>query len=85
MMPMLINLSFVLSVIISYFLLQAVGRRIIMLAGIKVGGVANMFMALGFFIMDQAMAGTILLFIGVFLYGFNYGLTIGPVGWLYIA
>ena len=52
MMPMLINLSVVLGAILSYFLLQAIGRRIIMLVGVKVAGVANMFVAIGFFIID---------------------------------
>lgn len=84
MTPMLINFCVVPAAIISYFLFQGVGRRIIMLVGLLIAGVANMLIALGFFIIDQSLAGSILMFIGVFLFAINFGLTTGPVVWLYI-
>jgi hypothetical protein len=83
-MPSLINFCAFIFTFFSYFLLKAVGRRIILLVGTTIAGVTSMLIAVGFFIKDQRIIRNIFLYIGIFLFVINFGLTLGPVIWLYV-
>ena len=55
-----------------------------MLVGSSVSFVANSIVGIGFYIRDVTVAGKVLLYIGVFLFIINFGLTLGPVIFIYI-
>jgi hypothetical protein len=82
-MPSLIVLCLVFSTIGSYFLLIRIGRRPIIFVGTIVSFFANMLIAIGFINKDQ-INGRAIIYFGIFVFIINFGLTIGPVIWLYI-
>jgi SP family sugar:H+ symporter-like MFS transporter len=84
-MPSIINFIIIPAIVASYFLLQSVGRRPILFYGTLVAGISNLIIAIAFSIQNSDHAtSTILLFIGFFLFMIDFGLSLGPVVYLYI-
>jgi hypothetical protein len=82
-MPTIINLLEFLGTFFSFFLLHRVGRRTILLYGSVIAGVANLVVMVGYFTRDSAV-GQAFLLAGLFVFVIDFGLTIGPVTWIYI-
>lgn len=84
--PFILNFLTFLGAFFSIFLLVRFGRRPILQAGTFVLTVTLIFITVGFFILDSAYtAGTVLIIIGLLVYMFTFGATLGSVIWLYIA
>lgn len=83
-MPTLINLLELLATFFSFFLLHRVGRRKVLLYGSLIGGIANLIIMFGYFTKDDTSYGTALLLVGIFVFIVNFGLTLGPVAWIFI-
>ncbi len=84
--PMLINLEQVLTSLIVSYLLASVGRKKILLIGTMVGAISNGIIGIGFFIHDSnADVGNVFILFGLVVFMANFGLSLGPVVWLYIA
>lgn len=70
--------------IVSY-LLSRIGRKTILQFGTAVGAVSNGIIATGFFIHDSnTTLGNVLILTGLVIYMANFGVSLGPVVWLYI-
>jgi MFS family permease len=83
LMPSLINLEQVLATFVTSYLLTRFGRRTILLYGALFEGIACGFVMIGFFIKDTS-GGQSLILLGLFLFTAVFGLSLGPVVWLYI-
>jgi len=67
------------------YLLSRIGRKVILQYGTFVGGVSNAIVAIGFFIKDSNDGlGSGLILFGLVVFMANFGLSLGPVVWLYI-
>lgn len=67
------------------YLLSRLGRRTILLFGTLFEGIACILISVGFFIKDNnSSASEIMILIGLFFYMAVFGLSLGPVVWLYI-
>ena len=84
LMPSLINLIQVLTTFFTSYLLTRFGRKILLLMGALLEGVACAIVMIGFFIKDDSSAGEALILVGLFLFMAVFGLSLGPVVWLYI-
>lgn len=83
--PMLINLEQVLTSLIVSYLLSRIGRKMILLIGTIVGAISTGIIAIGFFIHDgNADFGNVFILFGLVIFMANFGLSLGPVVWLYI-
>lgn len=83
--PMLINLEQVLTSLIVSYLLKSVGRKTILQIGTIVGAVSTGIIGIGFFIHDSnADIGNVFILLGLVVFMANFGLSLGPVVWLYI-
>lgn len=66
-------------------LLAKLGRRTILLFGTLFEGLACALISIGFFIKDSdSSASEAMILIGLFFYMAVFGLSLGPVVWLYI-
>lgn len=84
--PIILNFETLLGAIFSIFLLVKLGRKTILQAGTFILTVSLIFITVGFFIIDIAYTpGTALILIGLVVYMFTFGATLGSVIWLYIA
>jgi MFS family permease len=83
-MPSLINLEQVLATFVTSYLLTKFGRRTILLYGALFEGISCGLVMVGFFIKDSTPAGETLILLGLFLFMAVFGLSLGPVVWLYI-
>lgn len=68
----------------SYFLLTSIGRRKILISGSLISGISNIMIMIGYFFKDGYDFGVPILLVGIFLFIINFGLTLGPVTWIYI-
>ncbi len=67
------------------YLLSRLGRRTILLFGTLLEGIACILISVGFFIKDNnSSASEVMILIGLFFYMAVFGLSLGPVVWLYI-
>jgi MFS family permease len=67
------------------YLLSRLGRRTILLFGTLFEGIACILISVGFFIKDNnSSASEVMILIGLFFYMAVFGLSLGPVVWLYI-
>lgn len=86
-MGVIVNFESFLGTFITGFLLATFGRKTILQIGTFLEGVANIFAAVGFFIWnytDQIKLAEALVLLGLFLYMGVFGVSLGPVVWLYI-
>lgn len=84
LMPSLINFEQVLATFATSYLLTKFGRRTILLYGALFEGIACGLVMIGFFIKDSTPGGESLILIGLFMFMAVFGLSLGPVVWLYI-
>lgn len=83
-MPSLINFEQVLATFVTSYLLTKFGRKTILLFGALFEGIACGLIMIGFLIQDSSPAGEPLILMGLFLFMAVFGLSLGPVVWLYI-
>lgn len=84
--PAILNFLTLLGAVLSIYLLVRFGRKTILQAGTFILTCSLLFITIGFFIIDAAfMPGTVLIMIGLLVYMFTFGATLGSVIWLYIA
>lgn len=85
LMPSLINLEQVLATFLTSYLLTKFGRKIILLIGALGEGIACGIIMIGFFVQDdQPQVSESLVLVGLFMFMAVFGLSLGPVVWLYI-
>lgn len=70
---------------ISSFLLTKYGRKTILQVGTLGAAVANVVIAFGYFISDSHPSLSVgLILLALFYYMANFGLSLGPIVWMYI-
>lgn len=84
LMPSLINLEQVLATFVTSYLLTKLGRRTILLYGALFEGIACGLIMIGFLVGETSDGGKTLILMGLFLFMAVFGLSLGPVVWLYI-
>lgn len=87
LMPSLINFEQVLGTFATGLLLMKFGRKTILQFGTFFEGLADLLVAVGFFIKlgnDDSTFAQALILLGLFLYMGVFGISLGPVVWLYI-
>lgn len=84
--PVVLNFESVLASFIASILLAKLGRKIILQAGTLMAAVTTSMVAIGFLVQsDNLSASNGLIISGLVIYMANFGLSLGPVVWLYIA
>lgn len=82
---MLINLLQCLAPLVVSYLLSKLGRKSILQAGTVFGAITTGIIGVGFFIHDSNTdVGNVFILLGLVLFMANFGLSLGPVVWLYI-
>jgi MFS family permease len=82
---MLINLEQCLAPLVVSYLLSKVGRKTILQFGSIFGAITTGIIGIGFFIHDSNTdVGNVLILSGLVIFMANFGLSLGPVVWLYI-
>lgn len=84
--PVILNLEAVLASVVSSMLLAKLGRKIILQTGTLMSSISIAMVATGFLVKPlQNTAGNGLIIAGLIIFMANFGLSLGPVVWLYIA
>ena len=88
-MPSIINFEQVIGTFITGFLLIKFGRKTILQFGTLAAGIGNVLVFIGFLINGQAKdgessSGQPFILLGLFLYMGVFGISLGPIVWLYI-
>lgn len=86
-MPFLINVEQFIGALAAVFLLIRLGRKTILQFGTLFDGIANILIAVGFLFLDtwnNERVGKDLILAGLFLFMPVFGMTLGPIVWLYI-
>lgn len=87
-MPFLINVEQFIGALAAVFLLIRLGRKTILQFGTLLDGIANILIAVGFLFLDtwnNERVGKDLILAGLFLFMPVFGMTLGPIVWLYIS
>lgn len=84
-LPSIINFVEAPALFVAFVLNHHFGRKSILLFGTTVAFLANLIISIGFYIFKASSAGTVLLYIGIFMFIINFGLTLGPVIFIYIS
>lgn len=84
-MSSLINFEQVLATFITSYLLTKFGRRTILIYGSLFEGISCALVMIGFFVKESSLeTGQALILAGLFMFMAVFGLSLGPVVWLYI-
>lgn len=86
-MGSLINFEQFLGTFVTGILLAKFGRKTILQFGTLLGGIGNLLLTIGFFIKgpsDEGGVGQGIILVGLFLYMAVFGISLGPIVWLYI-
>lgn len=88
-MPSIINFEQVIGTFITGFLLIKFGRKTILQFGTLAGGIGNVLVFIGFFLNGRAddpdsNPGQYFILFGLFIYMGVFGISLGPIVWLYI-
>lgn len=84
--PVILNLESVLAGLVSSLLLMKLGRKIILQGGTFMSAVTLIMVSIGFMIQSTSTStSSIFIITGLVIYMANFGLSLGPVMWLYIA
>lgn len=84
--PIVLTFETLLGALLSIYLLAKLGRRTILQAGTFILAVSTLFITIGFFILHDAYtAGTVLILMGLIVFMFVFGATLGATIWLYTA
>ncbi len=86
LIPVILNLEGVVASFIASLLLAKLGRRIILQAGTFVSALSILAVGIGFMIKssNEPLSNAFVI-IGLVIFMANFGLSLGPVVWLYIA
>lgn len=84
MLPVLINLEPLVTAVMTSYLLSKLGRKIIIQVGTGVLAVMLVFIGVGIWTEDTS-GGQVLVMVGMFVFMAAFGLSLGPIMWLYIA
>lgn len=83
--PVILNLEQTLACLVTSYLLMKLGRKQILQAGTFVGVISLVMIGIGFFIQDSSKTfSNVLILGGLFVFMANFGLSLGPIVWLYI-
>jgi MFS family permease len=84
-LPSIVNFEQVATAVISSFLLKKYGRKMILQYGTIGAILTNFIIAIGFFASESSPGFSVtLILIGLFCYMANFGLSLGPVVWMFI-
>ena len=87
-MPSIINFEQVIGTFITGFLLIKFGRKTILQLGTLGASIGNVLIFIGFLLNgqgdDASTTGQPFILIGLFLYMGVFGISLGPIVWLYI-
>jgi len=84
-MPSLTNFEQVLGCVFASYLLIKFGRKTILQLGTLLEGIACGLILIGFLVKDQReQVGQVFVMVGLFMFMAAFGLSLGPVVWLYI-
>lgn len=84
--PIILNFLAILGAAFSTVLLVKFGRRALLQAGTFILTITLLLITVGFFILGEAYtAGLVLIVVGLLVYMFTFGATLGSIIWLYIA
>lgn len=87
LIPVVLNLEQTLASLITSYLLTRLGRKIILQAGTLIAAICLLLIGIGFIVKgsdDITPAVSVLVLGGLVIYMANFGLSLGPVVWLYI-
>ena len=84
LVPSLINFDQVLTTFFTGYLLSKFGRKTLLTLGALFEGIATGIITVGFFLPDENSLRQPLIIVGLFLFMAVFGLSLGPVVWLYI-
>jgi MFS transporter, SP family, arabinose:H+ symporter len=84
-LPSFINFEQVVTAIISSFLLKKYGRKLILQFGTIGAIITNLIIGIGFALSGSSPGLSVgLILFGLFCYMANFGLSLGPIVWMYI-
>lgn len=84
--PIVLTFETFLGAVLSIYLLAKLGRRTILQGGTFILALSNLLVMIGFFILNDAYtAGTVLILMGLIVFMFVFGATLGSTIWLYTA
>lgn len=84
-LPMIINAEQVIASIFTSYLLTKIGRKLMFQYGCIGAASSCIIVAIGFYIKSEYSGlGLALIVIGLILFMANFGLTLGPVVWVYL-
>jgi len=83
--PIILNFEQTAACLVTSYLLMKLGRKQILQAGTFVGVLSLVLIGIGFFIKNSATsASNAMILGGLFIFMANFGLSLGPIVWLYI-
>lgn len=84
--PIVLTFENLLGAVLATYLLAKLGRRTILQGGTFIHTVSLLLITIGFFIIESAYnAGTALILIGLIVFMFTFGATLGSTIWPYTA
>ena len=81
--PILLNLVPVLVIMLTSCLLSKVGRKTLLQIGTLIEVMSLIIVSVGYFLNSDE--GKIMIVVGLFIWMIGFGLSLGPIVWLYIA
>ena len=85
LIPVFLNLEQIVGGLLSSYLLTKFGRKTLLQLGTVLAAFCLLIIALGFFIQDSSQnVANALIVIGLVIFMANFGLSLGPLVWLYI-
>lgn len=85
LVPVILNLEQTLTCLVTSYLLTRLGRKTILQGGTLVAVISLLLIGIGFFVRDSAeSAGNVMVIGGLVIFMADFGLSLGPVVWLYI-
>lgn len=78
------NLEQTLACLLTSYLLTRLGRKQILQAGTGVAALSLVMIGVGFFLDQQGTLSKLLIIVGLVIFMANFGLSLGPIVWLYI-
>ena len=86
LIPVFLNLEQIVGGLLSSYLLTKFGRKTLLQLGTVLAAFCLLIIALGFFIQDSSQnVANALIVIGLVIFMANFGLSLGPLVWLYIV
>ena len=85
--PSLLNIEQIIATVLSSYFLLRFGRKSIMQLGTLIGAISVALIGFGFILQGRGVIqfGNALIIIGLVVFMGNFGFSLGPIVWLYIA